>query len=99
MSVGIGADYAIYIISRYREELRKDAAFALENTLNSAGKACMYVATAVAFGYGVLALSFGFKVHQWLALLIATAMFVSVLAALSLVPALLERYRPKFLDK
>lgn len=99
MAVGIGADYAIYLISRYREERRKDASRALENTLQSAGKACLYVATAVALGYGVLALSLGFKIHQWLALLIATAMFVSVLAALSLIPALLERFQPKFLEK
>lgn len=99
MAVGIGADYAIYLISRYREERHKNAAHALENTLHSAGKACLYVATAVALGYGVLALSLGFKVHQWLALLIATAMCVSVLAALSLIPALLERFQPKFLNR
>lgn len=98
MAVGIGADYAIYLISRYREERLRDAAYALENTLHSAGKACLYVASAVALGYGVLALSLGFKVHQWLALLIATAMGVSVLAALSLIPALLERFQPGFLD-
>ena len=97
MSVGIGADYAIYILSRYREELARDAAEALARTLDSAGKACLYVATSVAVGYGVLGLSLGFKVHQWLALLIASAMFVSVFAALSLIPALVERFRPKFL--
>jgi hypothetical protein len=99
MAVGIGADYAIYLISRYREECHKDASRALENTLHSAGKACLYVATAVALGYGVLALSLGFKIHQWLALLIATAMCVSVLAAISLIPVLLERFQPKFLNR
>lgn len=99
MAVGIGADYAIYLISRYREEHVKDAGHALENTLHSAGKACLYVASSVALGYGVLALSLGFKIHQWLALLIATAMCVSVLAALTLVPALLERFQPKFLNR
>ena len=97
MTVGIGADYAIYILSRYREELARNASEALPRTLDSAGKACLYVATSVAVGYGVLGLSLGFKVHQWLALLIASAMFVSVFAALSLIPALLERFRPKFL--
>ena len=97
MAVGIGADYAIYLISRYREEYHRDPPNALTNTLQSAGKACLYVASSVAIGYGVLALSFGFKVHQWLALLIACAMFISVFAALTLIPAILQRFQPKFL--
>jgi predicted RND superfamily exporter protein len=99
MAVGIGADYAIYLISRYREEYQRDPKTALTNTLNSAGKACLYVASAVAIGYGVLALSFGFKVHQWLALLIACAMFISVFAALTLIPAILQRFQPNFIKR
>jgi predicted RND superfamily exporter protein len=99
MAVGIGADYAIYLISRYREEFQKNPHTALANTLQSAGKACLYVASAVAIGYGVLALSLGFKVHQWLALLIACAMFISVFAALTLIPAVLQRFQPKFLNR
>ena len=97
MAVGIGADYAIYLISRFREEYQRDKNTALTNTLQSAGKACLYVASAVAIGYGVLALSLGFKVHQWLALLIACAMFISVFAALTLIPAILQRFEPTFL--
>jgi predicted RND superfamily exporter protein len=97
MAVGIGADYAIYLISRYREEYQSNKKMALTNTLQSAGKACLYVASAVSIGYGVLALSFGFKVHQWLALLIGCAMLVSVFASLTLIPSILKRFEPKFL--
>ena len=97
MAVGIGADYAIYLISRYREEVVINASDALEKSMHSAGAACLYVAASVAVGYGVLALSFGFKVHQWLALLIASAMFVSVFATLMLIPAILIRFKPGFL--
>jgi predicted RND superfamily exporter protein len=99
MAVGIGADYAIYLISRYREEYHRDKSTALTNTLNSAGKACLYVAASIAVGYGVLAFSIDFKVHQWLALLIASAMCVSVFAALTLIPAILQRFQPRFLKK
>lgn len=99
MAVGIGADYAIYLISRYREEFQRNKNTALTNTLQSAGKACLYVASAVAMGYGVLALSLGFKVHQWLALLIACAMLISVLAALTLIPAILQRFQPNFIKR
>lgn len=75
MTVGIGADYAIYIIARSREEVRKGTSDPLRATVTTAGQACLYVATAVAVGYGVLGLSFGFYIHQWMALLIASAMF------------------------
>ncbi|CAK0770827.1 membrane hypothetical protein [Gammaproteobacteria bacterium] len=99
MAVGIGADYAIYFISRYREEIQADNPAALRETMGSAGQACLYVATAVACGYGVLALSVDFKVHLWLALLIAAAMLVSALAALTLIPALLQMLRPTFVHR
>lgn len=97
MAVGIGADYAIYLIARYREEVQRGNPDPLTTTVTTAGQACLYVATAVAVGYGVLGLSFGFYIHQWMALLIASAMFISALAALSLIPALLHRFRPRFI--
>jgi predicted RND superfamily exporter protein len=97
MVIGIGADFAIYFLSRYREELGHNPNEALVKTLDSAGKASLYVATSVAVGYGVLGLSFGFRLHQWMALLIASAMFVSVFVTLSLIPVIVILTRPKFL--
>lgn len=99
MAVGIGADYAIYILYRLREQIRtgQDAINAVHTTLATAGKASLFVATAVAGGYGVLALSFGYNVHLWLSMFIVVAMLVSVLAALTLVPALALMFRPRFI--
>lgn len=97
MSVGIGADYSIYILSRYREELTKGEVGVVDRTLAGAGMPCLYVAMAVACGYGVLVFSLGFRLHQWLALMITSSMTVSVLAALTLLPALALRFRPNFL--
>ena len=99
MAVGIGADYSIYLLARFRENAQKstnDAAL-LSATLHGAGTACIYVATAMAVGYGVLAFSFGFRVHQWMALLIASAMLVSVIATLLLVSRLVLWLRPAFI--
>lgn len=95
MTVGIGADYAIYLIARYREEVRSGSDDPLRTTVTTAGQACLYVATAVAVGYGVLGLSFGFYIHQWMALLIAAAMASSALAALTLIPLLIQTLRPR----
>lgn len=99
MAVGIGADYSIYLLARFRENAQKSAndAALLSATLHGAGTACIYVATAMAVGYGVLAFSFGFRVHQWMALLIASAMLVSVIATLLLVSRLVLWLRPAFI--
>ncbi|WP_217808627.1 outer membrane lipoprotein-sorting protein [Derxia lacustris] len=99
MAVGIGADYAIYLLYRMRERVRAGAGMedAVRQTLASAGKAALFVATAVAGGYGVLALSLGYNVHLWLSLFIVLAMTVSVFASLFLVPALVLWLRPGFI--
>ena len=99
MAVGIGADYAIYIVYRLREEIRAgvDEITAVKYVLATAGKACLFVASAVAVGYGVLWFSPGFYIHSWLATLIACSMLVSVFAALTLIPALVLVFRPKFI--
>lgn len=99
MAVGIGADYAIYLLYRIREQVAKGngADDAVRATLATAGKACLFVATAVAGGYGVLMLSIGYNVHLWLALFIMLAMVVSALASLTLVPGLVLTLRPAFI--
>lgn len=100
MSVGIGADYAIYLLARFREEAssnHQSNEMILKVTMGSAGQACLYVATAISSGYGILALSFGFYVHQWMALLIAGAMLVSAFSALILLPRMVFTFKPKFI--
>lgn len=99
MAVGIGADYAIYLIYRLREELASEPneEAAVRNVLRTAGEAILFVAVAVAAGYGVLLFSFGFYIHMWLAILIAAAMMVSALSALLLIPALILSFRPNFI--
>lgn len=101
MAIGIGADYAIYILYRMREELQRlgDFDLALRETLRTAGKAVVYVATAIAGGYSVLMLSFNFYVHIWFGILIVMSMVVSALSALILVPALLKAFPPNFLSR
>lgn len=99
MAVGIGADYAIYLIYRLREELARDAdeTRAFRVALTTAGKATLFVASAIAGGYAVLLLSWGFYIHIWFGFLTATAMIVSALAALILLPSLILTFRPRFI--
>lgn len=101
MAVGIGADYGIYMSYRMREELAHghDEVQAIEKAFKSAGKASIFVSTAVAGGFGLLMLSWGFMIHIWMGFLIATAMLVSSTTALTLFPALIFTFRPNFIFK
>jgi uncharacterized protein len=99
LSVGIGADYAIYFLYRVRDFQRQTGELeqAVRMAFASAGKAVIFVATAVAGGYAVLITSWGFFIHIWLGLLTATAMVVSAAATLTAMPALVLLLRPRFL--
>jgi predicted RND superfamily exporter protein len=99
MAVGIAADYAIYLAYRLREELQSDLpeAEAFRRAFMSAGKATIFVSTAVAGGFGLLVTSWGFNVHLWMGLLIALAMVVSAFSTLTVFASLLLTLRPKFI--
>lgn len=96
MAVGIGADCGVYTSYRLREELAAggDEDEAIARAFRSAGKAAIFVSTAVAGGFVVLMLSWGFMIHIWMGFLIATAMLVSSLSALTIFPALILTLRP-----
>ncbi|MEZ5892097.1 MAG: MMPL family transporter [Parvularculaceae bacterium] len=98
-AVGIGSDYAIYWLYRFREELAKQrhVPAALNATFRSAGQAVMYVATSVTCGYAMLMLSPGFHIHFWLGLMVSLSMAIAAIATLTMLPALALWLRPKFL--
>lgn len=98
-AVGIGSDYAIYWLYRFREALQTapTEAEALDTTFQSAGQAILYVATSVTCGYSLLMLSLGFNVHFWLGLMVSLSMAVAALATMTLLPALVLLFRPRFL--
>ena len=98
MAVGIGADYAMYLLFRIREEATTSPSLeaAVSRALVTAGKAVLFVSTAVAAGYATLCLS-GFAVHVQLGGLVALAMVVSSLSALVVLPTIILVTRPGFL--
>lgn len=98
MAVGIGSDYAVYFLFRFREEsvVSGTPTLALASTMRSSGKAIVYVSSAIAGGYLVLCVS-GFVYHVELGVMVALAMVVSSLAAITLLPALLLVTNLRFL--
>ncbi len=100
MGVSIGADFAIYLIFRIREELARsgDLAGAIRVSLMTSGKAIFYVSSAVALGYLVLPLS-GFSIWIRLGFLTSLIVGVSAIATLALIPALALLTKPNFLSR
>ena len=98
MGVSIGADFAIYLIFRIREEYATTASMAdaIRASLRSSGKAIFFVSSAVALGYLVLPLA-GFMIWTRLGLLTALIVSVSALATLTVIPALALLFEPRFL--
>jgi len=100
IGVAIGADYAIYLIYRAREEIGKGAGFeqGLERMLLTSGKAVWFVAFAIAGGYAILT-PFSFRPLRLCATLIPVAMVVACATAVTLIPSLLALVRPRFLSR
>ncbi len=96
MGVSIGADFAIYLIFRLREELaRTSLADGVRRALVTSGTAIFFVSSAVALGYLVLAFS-GFKPWVHLGGLTALIMALASAAAVTVLPALVMVLRPRF---
>ena len=98
MGIGIGVDYAIYIISRFKEEFKKtrDIHQAMDDTMINTGKAVVFTATSIAAGYLTLIFS-GLTYHLQIGLLVALIMMTSLLGAVTLLPALIAWIRPRFI--
>ena len=100
MAIGIGADYEIYLLYRFREELMRTRSVreATRASLLTSGKAVLFVACAVAGGYAVLLTSdFGFY-HQ-LSLAVITTMLISAASALVFLRSMIIVFKPNFIFK
>ncbi len=91
LAYGVGVDYTLFLISRYREELSTgaDRPQATITTLSKVGSAVAASAATGILGIGMMAFaSFG-KLHQ-AGVSIALSLFVMLCAALTLMPPLLR---------
>ncbi len=100
VAVGIGVDYSIHFISRFRSEFRRDknAERALQATIQTTGRGITYNALTVALGFFILVFA-SFKGIRTFGWQIALTMGVSALSAISIIPAILVQWKPKFLSR
>jgi hydrophobe/amphiphile efflux-3 (HAE3) family protein len=94
ITVGIGIDYGIHFIERYREEVSEtlSRSQALIRSAQTAGTGIVYNALALALGFGIMILS-TFKGVQNFGLLIAMTMVISAISAFIVIPVLLTGKR------
>jgi len=100
VGVGFGIDFAFYVISRVREELatRGSIEDSTQEALRTAGKAVTF--TALTMIAGILFWSFSsIRFNAEMGLLLALWMAVSFLASVTLLPACLVTFQPRFLRK
>ena len=100
VAVGIGVDYSIHFISRFRSEYRKDADAerSLQATIQTTGRGITYNALTVALGFFILIFA-SFKGIRTFGWQIALTMGISALSAISIIPAILVQWQPKFLSR
>jgi len=98
MAVGIGADYEIYLLFRFREELARsgNVAIATRQCLLTSGKAVLFVAISVIGGYAILQTS-GFAFYNQLSNMVTSTMLMSVFFALFFLRALMMIFKPRFI--
>jgi putative drug exporter of the RND superfamily len=96
VGLGVGIDYALLILSRYRGELGDgaDGELAVRTALDTAGRSVFFAGCTVMFALlGLYAL--GLASLQGVALAVALTVLMTMLAALTMLPALLHVLGPR----
>lgn len=88
--MGVGVDYSIYLLYRFREELSKNRGKdrAVKETVQFAGEAILGAALTVMAGFGALAAA-DFSLLQSFGYSLALVVLVALAAALTLTPSIL----------
>lgn len=97
--IGVGVDYTIHFLWRYREERRAglDAVSAVRKTLTTTGRGITFNALAVIIGFVALFFS-TFLPVRFFGFLVVVSILACLIGALVLVPALVLVWKPKFLE-
>jgi len=95
VGVGVGVDYAIYIVDRIRQEMavHRNLDEAIRTAVRTTGMAVTFTGTTVVGGIGFWVFS-NLRFQAEMAQLLIVLMAINMLAAVTLVPALYSILRP-----
>lgn len=101
IAIGLGVDFSIHTIERLQTLLR-DARYSVDDAIlklyPSTGRALLFNFAALALGFGVLTTSKVVVLHEF-GVLVAVAIATSFLTSMTLLPALVKVFRPRFLEQ
>ncbi len=100
VGLGFGIDYALYIVSRTLEEIRRcgELRLAVREALMTSGKAVTFTAFSMVLTTALWSLSH-IRFNAEMGLLLAMWMGISFFGSVTLLPALLLVFRPRFLTR
>ena len=92
ISIGIGIDYAVHFIDRYRENTRKtkDIELAIQRTMHHSGRAIVFNAVVVIAGFMVMLFSV-FPPNRELGFLVSLNMFTSFVGTITVMVLIIEQ--------
>jgi predicted RND superfamily exporter protein len=98
VGVGIGVDYAIYIVDRIRQEVTEtggDIDEAVRRTVSTTGMAVAFTATTIVGGIMTWSWS-SLRFQAEMAQLLVILMVINMIGAITIVPAFYSIIKPKF---
>jgi len=97
--IGVGVDYSIHFLWRYREERNQNrpATEAVLTTLSTTGRGIIFNALSVIVGFVVLIIS-SFTPIRFFGILVVVSILSCLAGALVILPALVLRFRFRFLE-
>jgi uncharacterized protein len=100
VGIGIGVDYAIYVLDRIREEVRhRGIDDALKTTLSTTGSAVLFTAITVVGGIFYWIPGSALRFNSEMAMLLSLLMISNMIGAISLLPLLVRIFKPSFVMK
>jgi RND superfamily putative drug exporter len=100
MVIGVGVDYALFIVTRHRRNLRRGMSVndSIVNAINTSGRAVLFAGTTVCIAIlGLIALGVSF--FNGMAVATALAVGFTMAASLTLLPAMLSLFGLKVLPR
>ncbi len=100
MVIGVGVDYALFIVTRHRRNLRRGLSIeeSITTAINTSGRAVLFAGTTVCIAIlGLIALGVSF--FNGMALATALAVGFTMAASLTLLPAMLSLFGLKVLPR
>jgi hydrophobe/amphiphile efflux-3 (HAE3) family protein len=97
--IGVGVDYTIHLVWRYREERRGglNAEEAMKKTIHTSGRGIILNAISVIIGFVALIFS-EFLSVRFFGILMVVIILVCLIGGLLMIPALCMALKPKFLE-